>query len=304
MRCTSSGKCVFWGGTIATVYDVPTKHLSQKSFEGTSECFALADGSMWLTGTKLSNDSLFTISVFNPTTMDTSHLFRWNTHISNFAYSVREGVVSYREGEKFIYIQTEYYNHQLNASPSIIHCYNLTSDKLVWSKEYDRVWPQDNSQSFSIDDQYVYTHGYNRVVAYDLETGETIWTYDGPTGESLSFCPVMVGGGRVYVFNDSGGVIGLNRETGGRETFTEGVQPTVSGADKFGDRYVLLGMGNSSMVIFDPETAQIDLSFKSPTHDLSEQRQFIWDNFSAYYDLGYIVAHDYQYVYVFDVSGY
>ena len=305
MRCTQEGDCVFWGGITSRVFNVQSQTLSQKQFEGITQPFALADGSMWLTSLKMPSDSFFSIGIFDPILMDTLHLFRWNTSLSNYSFvSIREGFVSERDSEKFLYTQTEYYDRELGVSPSIIHCYNLTTNTLEWSKEYDRAWPEDGSQGFGLDDKYVYTHGYNRVVAYALETGETIWTYDGPSEESLSFCPVLVGGGRVYVFNDNGGVIGLNRESGVKETFTPDVEPTVAGADKFGDRYVLLGMGNSSIVIFNPETAQIDLSFKSPTHNLSAQRQFIWNNFSAYYDLGYIVAHDYEYVYVFDVSAY
>ncbi len=227
------------------------------------------------------------------------------------------------EAGTHLYGEFDYHDRETRTSPSHAFAYNLTTSELEWVNVFPPENDAANAQKIAVDADNVYQKSANRVVAYDRRTGKERWRRDMPDVQ-IGQSPLMVGGGRVYFLSDmgssqadrqgltpygrGGGTYGLDATTGALVFYNAAIGGTCVAAEEYRGLYVLLATGNGRghrLHIFDPTTGQYQgEGWESPRCGSGGNCGFFVDNFSVDAQRGWVTAHDWNHLYVFDISAY
>lgn len=308
MRADQLGRCTFWERDRLVSIDPKTKSVQEFIAPSEGNCYATETGSQFVTIEKTIGDEegSVTLRKFNTSTLSFDSLFQLKVikgprQNMSFTYAQE---VEVADANILTGVFTAY-DPQTRTTPSYTFTYNLTADTLMWTKLFDMENDIANAAKNYATDSTIYAKSFGRIIAYDLRTGETKWQKDKPNADAEFWgtSPVMVGGGKVYAYADANGLFGLDAETGEVVYYDETVTGTVVRAETYGDRFVVLSLDGGTINLFDPVSGEYDLQFKSPEHS-GGNRTFFLDNFSVDRDRGWVAAQDFEYTYVFDISGY
>ena len=303
-RSTDEGNCVMWMNNEIKIFN-PEDVDFVTITDPVTFAFASDDGKYWVTlDHKREYGNELHIGLFDPDTRSNRRLFTANLDLEGrHAIAISDVEVREVNGNELLIGQFGYYLDSQRGNPDHTFCYNLTLDSLLWINEFPVTRIGNFAHDIAVDDAKVYVKGWQRIVAYDIISGNLIWTSDKvPNGKLYGTSPLLVGGGKVYAYEDAAGLYGYDIETGEQQYYDETIIGTVFGAERYKDRYVVLSSGTSTISIFNPKTGKYDLIFGSPNR--SGIGRFSFDSFSVDEDRDLITANDYEYVFVFDVSGY
>lgn len=202
-----------------------------------------------------------------------------------------------------------YHDDSSNNNKSHCFAYNLGEQKLMWVNEYPHESRAASAQTIAVDDRHVYQKGPNRIVAFDRLTGEERWRSDIDQAQ-INKSDILIGDGYIYFLGDgAGGTMRLDAETGTNLTVVSPITGTMTTARRIGNLYAFISTGNPGghqIFLFDPMQGQYVAQWVSPNCGPGRGANcgFFADGINVDQERGYIVAHDWNWVYVFDVSDY
>ena len=289
------------GGRSVAAIDVPTPSSA-----------VTQDGEIALYPREVDGGTKIEVNLFNPATLTFSPLFNiprlkggqgdWSvvTTIETYADSVGTHV----------YGVVGHYERSDDSAPCYAFAYNLTTRELEWISKFPPELQASNAQRLAVDEHNVYQKSWFRVVAYDRITGKERWRYDAQ-GEPIGQSPLMTGGGRVYFLTDVAqtagtGTYGLDAMSGTMTYYNPSVGGTSVAAERYRNLYALTSSGNGAhkIYLFDPETGVYLTEWESPNCGTTGNCSFFVEHFSVDEAGGRLAAHDYNYIYVFDISAY
>ena len=202
-----------------------------------------------------------------------------------------------------------YYDYSTGNCPAHCFAYSLQQQKLLWVNVFPPEHRPSCGQEMAVDEHNVYQKSWNRIVAYNRETGEERWRKD-ITQAQIGQSGIMPGGGRVYFLSDSStppynGTFGLDVMTGEQVYFNGNVGGTMTSARRLRNLYAFISTGQGHRIwLFDPETGKYVTSWPSPNCPPGSEGNCGWfaDNMNVDPERGYVVAHDFNSIFVFDVS--
>ena len=138
---------------------------------------------------------------------------QWKQSVGEFITTHGPGTNMVMYKDKIILIQDQ------NRGESVFVALDKTSGEILWSQQREKNMCWSNPVIVRINgrDEMIY-NGSHRVVSYDPDTGEEIWSLDGPTRESIPM--IVTGGGLIYSQSGRNGPIMAIRP-GGEGDVTE-----------------------------------------------------------------------------------
>ena len=304
LRCTPDSKCVVYTSNQIYVVDTESSTVDSVAKDGPTAA-STPEGTFWCSASSSTQQAnTLVLERFDPNTLSRAELFRMPADTrGGRSFHVDEVRLREVDGATLLIGQLAYYLDLARGTPSHTFCYDLTHDTLLWAHKYPVRYREDFANYLEADQDQVFVKGHYQIVAYDIVSGRTNWTsIKQDSSKFYAASPLMVGGGMVYAYEDAAGLFGYDIRTGERRFYDETVQGTVHGIDPFGERYVVLSSRDRSLNIFDPRTREYDLTFYTPNP--SGAAQFFMNSFDVDPERQLISASDYEFVYVFDVSGY